>query len=156
METLDPEYTRLHETFNALDAEKLKSIVEKCWGSEFDPFKLGGKIGLWCCKYSQDNLGCIQPEVVLPIMSLVLSAWSSYILEAKSICHYRQSRKSFRYFLENIYIPKIKSTIIDSRNIAIDGKREKQLKGDSGKDGDVPNYIQIPQHYTKLSRARKF
>ena len=48
------------------------------------------------------------------------------------------------------YSPKIKSTIIDSRNIAIDQKREKQLEGDSEEADDVPNDIQIPKHYTKL------
>jgi len=138
----------IHEIFEALDAEKLLSVFNECW--DLDILSLGSKIARWCHKYAKDNLGNNQPEVIIPIMSLVLSAWSSYILESKSICHFRKSDESFRYLLENIYIPKIKSTIIDSRNIAIDQKREKQLEGDSEEADDVPNDIQIPKHYTKL------
>jgi len=107
----------IQEAFNALDAEKLLSVFEECWDSDLS--SLGSKIACWCRKYANDNLGNDEPEVIIPIMSLVLSAWSSYILESKSICYFRQPRESYKYLLEKIYIPKTKSTIIDSRNIAI-------------------------------------
>ncbi len=76
-------------------------------------------------------------------MSLALAAWSSFILESKGISHYKQPSLGWRDFLEKMYIPSMKSIILDSRNLAIEIKKGEQESGHP----NVPLTIHIPEYY---------
>ena len=48
-----------------------------------------------------------------------------------------------RIFLEKVYIPSMKSIILDSRNLGIAVKKEEQESGNP----NVPLTIRIPEYY---------
>lgn len=108
------------------------------------------QITQYCLKYCIDNYGVVQPEVYIPTLSIVAASWGAYILESKGICHYRAPASDWRLFLEEEFIPNLKSIILESRNIAIDRKMYKQKQGDNGANGDIPSSIVIPKHYSSF------
>ena len=90
-----------------------------------------------------------QPEVVIPHLANVLTAWSCWILEAKSICHYRRSGRETGYRpMRDAYLTQLKKLIVDARNLAADEKRSKKAKGDTGLDSDIPPTIALPSQYS--------
>ena len=92
----------------------------------------------------------IQPEILIPYMANKLTAWCSYILEAKNICHYRKTGIETNYkSARDMYIVTLKQLILDARNQALDEKRKKQVEGDSVGDYDVPQNIKIPPNYSE-------
>ena len=106
------------------------------------------QITQWCKKYCMENYGVIQPEVYIPTLCIATASWGAYILESKAICHYRKPASDWRQYLEKEFIPNLKSIILESRNIAIDRKMNKQKQGDRGGDGDIPPSIKILEHYS--------
>lgn len=134
---------------NAEDAKNfVQEMIKKYLVSDRpDIGKFGCEIAKWCCKYSNEKLSRNEAEVIISLMSLVLEAWSAWILESKAICHYGKPDEGWREFLEKTYIPSIKDTLVNAINLARDEKRKKQAEGDSGKDDDVPSNINIPQPY---------
>ena len=92
------------------------------------------------------------PELVIPSVAIQLIAWSSYLLEAKAICHYRKPGAESGYEkLRKDFMDALQLTIIESRNLAVEEKRMRQESGDNGSDGDVPKAIVVPTNYAKES-----
>lgn len=137
-----------------IESNSAREIFEDAYNTSFDngvfdPCIFGIKItkkSIEIARKMNPN-NQFQPEVFAPIMSLILVAWSSYILESKAICHYREPRPTFRDFLENQYLPNLKSIILGQRNKAIDVKIKKKSEGNTNADEDVPEDVDIPKHY---------
>ncbi len=145
---------------NIIEAKESIEIVQKCIekslvvsGADIKKFgeELGRNLALSFNDFANKKFKNNQMEVLVSLISIATTAWCAYILESKAICHYRKSQETYRDFLENNYIPNIIDVIITGRNLAIDEKKRTQNAGDSGKDGDVPIDIKIPEHLPNSS-----
>ncbi len=101
----------------------------------------------WSFKYCiQQNMNNL--EAVIPVLSLLLNIWSCWILESKTICHYRQAGHVTKYrSIRDAFFLNLKESIIEARNIALKEKRDKKAQGDQGKNNDIPLNIKIPDDY---------
>lgn len=119
---------------NCIEGAKVDGADIKKFGEE-----LGRSLATSFQKYAIEKLNSNQMEIIGALISIATTAWSSWILESKAICHYRKPQPTYRDFLENFYLPNIVEVLISGRNIAIDEKQLRQKKGDTGKDDDVPS-----------------